>query len=109
MKNTAFLPAILGDLLLILALTGCVTAPPETRPAPGDRVFLQLICPKSWQAGDSVILSVKLRVQGSQDARPKLLRHEDIPPDHVPHATLTFWGDTDVVKVLSDVALEREC
>jgi hypothetical protein len=96
-------------LLIAIILTGCSSAPPITRPAPGDAVVPHVKVPPTWEVGGAVIMTVQLRVEGAEATKPAWLRHEDVPLEQVPHAKLTFWDGEELVKAYDDVLLVPEC
>jgi hypothetical protein len=98
----------LPPLVLAIVLMGC-SREPGPRPATGDVVSVLIFRPKSWTAGEPVVLNAKLRVQGSREVKGELLAHESVPEDSPPRVTLTFLKDAEVVKVFDNVAMKPDC
>lgn len=103
------------NILMFAAIftSSCSKAPPPApaaaRPGPGDKVFPVVTCPKSWRAGAPVVLSVRLGVQGPDDAKPLLLKFEDVPVEPELRAKFTFFKDNEVVKTHTAVKLVPDC
>lgn len=95
-------------LFVMLAFMGCAKQA-IPRPSDGDTVSTALNVPNTWEAGQGIILSAKLRVQGPNDARPIWLTHEDVPHDGPPRMSVTFWRGEELLKSFTDVALAPEC
>lgn len=103
---TRFSLAILAGMTA--AFAGCSQQPPP-RPAAGDTVYPIVHCPKSWQAGQAVILQVKLGVQQLGQDKPELLQFEEVPHEPELRANLTFCKGDEVVSTLSNVLLVPDC
>lgn len=98
----------LAVLFIGLPVVGC-SKPATSRPVAGDTVSTQIICPPTWQAGERVILSAKLRVRGPNDTQSGWLMHEHASPHPPPRITLTFWHDEELLITHEDVALIPDC
>lgn len=97
-----FLVVIAGLFAALVA--GCA----RQRPAAGDTVFPIVHCPKTWQAGQSVVMQVKLGVQSEQE-KPELLRFEQLPETPDLRANITFYKGDDVIATENDIALVPDC
>jgi hypothetical protein len=95
--------------LVGLTFVGCAKSPAPPRPIAGDTVTVELITLKSWQVGQPIILSAKLRVQGPKELEPAWLTNEEVPHDAPPRATLTFWHGDEILQTFDDVPMTPAC
>lgn len=96
-------------ILIAPALLSSCAKTPAPRPGPGDKVFPIVTCPKSFQAGGPVVITVRLGMQGADDPKPLLLKFEDVPLEPDLRASFTFFKNDEVVQSCTDVKLVPDC
>jgi hypothetical protein len=94
---------------LAATLTGCSKERPALRPAAGDTVFPVVSCPKTWQAGEPIVLSVKLAAQNENESKPIVLKFEDVPHEPELRGNFVFYKGDDVVGRHDGVLLVPDC
>lgn len=94
-------------LLVLLLLPGCART--VQRPQAGDRVTPEIILEEPWHGGGKAQVTIRLFVQGKDEAKPGFLQFENVPYEIEATADVVFRCDDEELERRQGLILARNC